>query len=96
MVDRDGVVWPYDGTGENEYLKSVGTRYIYDAQDLAVTKEQYALRMKSQASRRAVGRADIPPAKAKRVGKAKDIAAAVLGRSTDKTTYVPTGAAEAV
>lgn len=90
LVDRDGVVWPWDGRPRNEYLEGAGSRYIYDAADLKATLAQYELRLKSQARQRKGRTADPSekPAKRKRVGSAAEVAKAVLGKGEEKPQYV--------
>lgn len=90
LVDRDGVVWPWDGRPRNEYLESAGSRYIYDEADLKATLAQYELRLKSQARGRRAAAPDPAekPKRRKRVGTAAEVAKAVLDRGEDKPKFV--------
>lgn len=85
LVDRNGVVWPWDGREPNEHLLGVGSRYIYDEEELDAARAAYAAILNAQKKRRTVGAADPakPPAKAKSVGSSKKVRDAVLGVTGD-------------
>lgn len=85
VVDPSGVVWPVAGGEENPYMVDKGSRYIYDEDAYHAAVEAQRV---SEASRvKRAGRLDPAkkPAKKKRQGSSKDIAAAVLGREGGST-----------
>lgn len=85
VVDPTGVVWPVAGGDENPHLLDKGARYIYDEESyhaaVAAQRAEEAARIKR------AGRLDPTkkPAKKKRQGSSKEIAAAVLGREGGST-----------
>ena len=85
LVDRNGVVWPWDGREENEYLVGCGSRYIYDAEELRAAQAAFAATLAAQKRRRANGAPDpaVAPAKVKSPGSSKKVREAVLGPSSD-------------
>ena len=85
VIDPTGVVWPVAGGEENPYMVDKGARYIYDEEAYHAA---VAAQKASEASRvKRAGRLDPSkkPAKKKRQGTSKDIAAAVLGREGGST-----------
>ncbi len=83
LVDRDGVVWPWDGREPNEYLLEKGSRYLYTDEEVHAARDAYKATLKSLGQRRLTTANDpsAKPAKRKRVGTSKDVRGAVLSAS---------------
>lgn len=85
LVDRDGVVWPWDGREVNEYLVDKGSRYLYTEEEVQAARAAYKASLKSMGQRR-LSTANDPsakPGKRKRVGTANDVRKAVLATGTE-------------
>lgn len=85
VVDRNGVVWPWDGQEINEHLVNAGSRYLFDEDELETARAAYTATLKAQSNRRVVGGADPSkaPAKVKSPGTSKKVREAVLGATGD-------------
>ena len=88
LVDRDGVVWPWDGQAHNEYLLAAGSRYLFTAAEVAEAKAAHEAQMdEARRVRQGEFSPDVAPAKPKRVGTSKQVRQAVLGSAPTAPVY---------